>query len=108
MVSLMQAQTITVHNKSGVLLSDVIFTTREGNEVMVSFYGKKTITIPDEAIRFRIVSPAAYRNASTQAHDAQIATQNIPLMTFDDLIVRVTMDGQRSHAETAELHVQEL
>ena len=101
------AQTITVNNKSGILLSDVIFTIRDGNEVTVSFYGEKTINIPQEAVKFKIVSPAAYRNMSTNKHNEQIITDDVPIMTFDDITIRVTYDGPYYQAG-AHLQVEEI
>lgn len=104
----MQAQTITIRNESRVLLSNVIFYLRDGQEVMGSFYGKWTIEVPEGAVKFRIVSPAAYRNVSTNSRDIQISTQDVPIMTFDDLVLRVTLDGSRDNAQSAQLLVQEL
>ncbi|MEX0672185.1 MAG: hypothetical protein WD068_02405 [Candidatus Babeliales bacterium] len=102
------AQTLTVRNETGILLSDVIFKNCKKEEKTVSFYGNYTVKIPEEAVEFKVITPAAYRNGSTGKHDVQLATTWVPIMTTMDIMVKVTLDGDRSKAEASCLRLEQI
>ena len=101
----LQGQALTLYNQSNVLISGVVFSLRSGKDVLVPLYGKTMIEIPEGSTRFKLESAPTYR--TLKAHDGKITTQAVPIMTFDDIAVRITQDGSFPDAG-AHLYVEEL
>jgi hypothetical protein len=108
LVARINAQTLTVYNESDILLSDIIFTTRNNKEIMVPLYGKNTIEIPNAALTFKVVSPPTYRHSQTKKYNTRLTTGDIPILRFDDLTFKVYMNGHWMKADKSQLTVEEI